>query len=1301
MPLVEYDGLGFTQYDPRPEEQAPVGSPWGAAFRLENDVAAMVDLTSRPVFQPTEGFDLGKELKARNLWEDRDHYLGARSNEELDYRSRRLAQERQDRDTLERSGWAGVGAAMVAGVLSPVSLIPLTAGGRGLRAFSEGLALGTAAGGLQELPLQLSQEERTGGETAFAIGASAVLGGIFGGAAGMMRKTEVDKVIAEYERGIDRVTVNGPIPSSVGAAGAVPAEAGRLARKGPISGMAIDQLAKVSPPARVLNSTSPEARWMMSQLSDSGLGLERNVEGIPTALGGTAEQRIKTWSANYWEGALKIDEAYADLQFNGAPPKVLPGLRAQIGGKMSKSEFRAEIARAMFNGDEHEIVQIRDTARFLRQKLWDPLYDEAVRVGIFNGNETALSDPTHMLRMYNTRMIEARRPEFVGKLADHYERKLLDEFTSARENFDESEKKFAEYLEDIRRPPEEVKATQEQLKGDLQALEEGRGLRRVQGVPLDEYEDAIRELRRQASLARKAGDNMRRKSLLEDARAMEAAGGETLAALKGQRAAIKRRLRNLTRSEASLGERHAKKLEKIEALEEANVKTLRQAIRSGQRVQRELDKWSDKRLNAELSKLRNEFERVAAQYDKVEARIAKLVDKDDPDFKILALGEDAGAKADKLTAISEMIGAAEDLDRDFIRAAINEALDESLAVLARRMSKRAFREERLMAQAAKLTPEALEAHVGAKRAKLAERVLRTEESFRARGADEVDLRKGIANFSRYAKETAEATTENILGTYLRLPAVDILQQERGSELARVLDIPTKEIWDFVEQDIEKLIRAHLRTMAPDIEIMDKLRVRGADSFDWRNMVRPIVEERNRIIDDINAEEISDAAKEKKILKVTDKYAGHMRDIEATISRLRHTWGIPQEPNGIATRAGRLMMNLNVLRLMGTVSISSIPDVARPVMKYGLLRTFRDGFVPLITNFQAMKLSAREVKLAGAALDPVLHTRAAALFDVLDDLGRTSKFERGVEYLSHRQGVVALFDYWTSAMKQFTGVVANAELLDSVRLVVEGGSKREVKRATEYLARNGIDGNMAADIWRETTQAGGGNRVNGVWWPNTEAWKDPATVRAYRAALVREVDNAIITPGVERPLWTNSTMLGRIISQFQSFAFSSTTKTLAAGLQEDTAKVLVGMNISLAFGALSYYLWALSVGGDALKQANKFDPAKYADEAITRSGLLGIGDIGQRILERIPATAPYATFSGQRTTRRGGDELLGALGGPSLDLLDNVSNVLMGADEPTQATANSARRLLPWQNVFYIRQGYDQVIDAFELPESRK
>jgi hypothetical protein len=63
--------------------------------------------------------------------------------------------------------------------------------------------------------------------------------------------------------------------------------------------------------------------------------------------------------------------------------------------------------------------------------------------------------------------------------------------------------------------------------------------------------------------------------------------------------------------------------------------------------------------------------------------------------------------------------------------------------------------------------------------------------------------------------------------------------------------------------------------------------------------------------------------------------------------------------------------------------------------------------------------------------------------------------------------------------------------------------------------------------------------------------------------------------------------------------------------------------------------------------------------------------------------------------------MGAIGGPSFDLIENAGAVLMGMDDPTAGTARSVRRLLPMQNIFYLRQLYDQIIDAADLPESRR
>jgi hypothetical protein len=350
--------------------------------------------------------------------------------------------------------------------------------------------------------------------------------------------------------------------------------------------------------------------------------------------------------------------------------------------------------------------------------------------------------------------------------------------------------------------------------------------------------------------------------------------------------------------------------------------------------------------------------------------------------------------------------------------------------------------------------------------------------------------------------------------------------------------------------------------------------------------------------------------------------------------------------------------------MGSVTISSIPDLARPVQKFGLQRAFRDGYLPFIQGLQEIKAVNREIRLAGGALDVEMHGRAQQIFDILDETKFGTRVERGLEHVTNRIGTIALFDHWTATMKRISGAVINAKLLDSVDLVMNGkGTARELSEATEFLAARGIDGEFAERIWKQVIDGVGGNRVNGVWLPNTEVWDDLDAVRVYRQGLVGEINNTIITPGVERPMFNDSTMTGRMLSQFRSFAFSSTTKTMMAGLQQADAAFVTGTMVSLALGSLSYWLWAWTVGGRALEEMQNAGLDKWADEAIQRSGSLGFLDIGQRILERVPATQELVSFSGGRATRRAGGDLTEALLGPTFDLVQRVNGVLMGLDDP--------------------------------------
>src|SRR3546814_21067739 len=81
---------------------------------------------------------------------------------------------------------------------------------------------------------------------------------------------------------------------------------------------------------------------------------------------------------------------------------------------------------------------------------------------------------------------------------------------------------------------------------------------------------------------------------------------------------------------------------------------------------------------------------------------------------------------------------------------------------------------------------------------------------------------------------------------------------------------------------------------------------------------------------------------------------------------------------------------------------------------------------------------------------------------------------------------------------------------------------------------------------------------------------------FRAAVARETDKIVVTPGVgDRPLVVssllNSPELAQLVFQFRGFAFAAAQRVAIAGLQQRDAAVLNGFLLSVALGALGYFI----------------------------------------------------------------------------------------------------------------------------------
>lgn len=657
-------------------------------------------------------------------------------------------------------------------------------------------------------------------------------------------------------------------------------------------------------------------------------------------------------------------------------------------------------------------------------------------------------------------------------------------------------------------------------------------------------------------------------------------------------------------------------------------------------------------------------------------------------------------RADKLTDLSEKIADAEDLGRDTLRDMINDMLQASLERVNKINNRRAVRTAKLRDQAAKLSPEMVQERVAGIRTKMDDAKVKLEERAKAMGADSVDVSQGSVDFKRYAREAAFKTKDKFLATNIRLPVVDMMQSERGAELPRLLGfIPTDEMKPWLNQNYSEVLRHHVRTMAPDIEIARKFgSVNNEEGF------LKLTEELNAKLESVSkavdkkGEPRSAEWKRKESEKVQADYKLYAANLEMQIRRLRNQQGLPKNPDGIGTRMAKTVMDLNVLRFMGQVVVSSLADPARIVARNGFTRTFKHAVVPLVTNLKGLGMIKHEAQIAGTAVDVALHSHTMALTDLVDDIQRGTKFERATHAMSRKMGVVAGFSYYTDGMKTLAASVSNARILAGIGELV---TKEKVSPKTiSYLTQNGVTGQLAERIWKQV-QANGGAKVNGVWLPNTEDWTDDVATSAFRAAVTREVDNTIITPGLEKPGWTDASTTGRMLSQFKSFGFASTSKTLIAGLQQRDMAFANGVLSALALGALSYYTYAVVRGGDTYEKMMNAELDEWADQAFDRSGLSGVFGMGRDILSRIPATAPYVSFSGGRTTRRGGDNLVEALAGPSFDFMKTSADVVTALHDPIKSTGHDLRTLLPLQNTLFISRIFDAIEEAVNLKENRK
>lgn len=512
-----------------------------------------------------------------------------------------------------------------------------------------------------------------------------------------------------------------------------------------------------------------------------------------------------------------------------------------------------------------------------------------------------------------------------------------------------------------------------------------------------------------------------------------------------------------------------------------------------------------------------------------------------------------------------------------------------------------------------------------------------------------------------------------LGTAYKPVAV-----KRGPLKELTLTIPTKDIEDFLIMDADRVARVYHRVMSADVELTRRF---------GRADMEPAFE---KIRDDYSLlrRDVEDEAELTKLHKNMER---DIRDLSAVRDMIRGTYAMPDNPNGLFYRVARTTKTLNFLRLLGGMTISAIPDTMRPMFVHGPMRFMRDGLLPLMSNWQGVKLAAHEARIAGAALEMALDSRAYKMADVADEfgMGRTG-FERGMDYASSKFGLLSLMSPWNDALKKFSGMISQTRTLEVSTAWATGG--KVAKKDIERLANLGIDRNMAGRI-ADQFQKFGEDQAGGLKWANTAEWADTEAAEFYRAALGKETDKIIVTPSPgERPIWMSS-QVGQIVSQFQSFTLSSMQRVLMAGLQQRDASALAGFIGMASMGAFTYYLKTMLAYGSEGHSKLSDDPMQWVMEGIDRSGAMGYAFTFDRALDVATRgnISLRSTLGGEELSRWRQREGVNGMLGPTLGTLQDMYSVIGGvaSGEPTEADIGAARRLVPGQNLFYWRWLFDE------------
>ena len=495
---------------------------------------------------------------------------------------------------------------------------------------------------------------------------------------------------------------------------------------------------------------------------------------------------------------------------------------------------------------------------------------------------------------------------------------------------------------------------------------------------------------------------------------------------------------------------------------------------------------------------------------------------------------------------------------------------------------------------------------------------------------------------------------------------------------------------FIVSDIFSLMKTYYRQVTPDI--LFTLKYGDPNGLGYK-----YIDEANsmtfpglmQVANEYNLKAVRAKNKEAKA-KIIKERNQVLEDLEAGVELVRGTYGLPADPHAWTSRAMRTMKHYNALTML-TGFFAATADVARIAMTSGIQRGFKTQFEmwsDMLSSKKTgiFKAGKKEAQSFAEAVDMVTGQRAMLFSDIGDMFGMTSKIEGMMGKTANFNFMyVNLMSRWTEFMKGAASVTIGSRILEDS---VKWGKGTLADKNKTKLAASGIDEAMAKKIASEFDKHGTKLKYN--FMANTAEWTDDAAKQSFGAALNKDINITIVTPGKgDTPLFMNYELASTIV-QFKKFAMAATQRMLLRGMQEKDMDFLFGSLLLMGTGMLVDAVYTeLRFGKDYSKKS-------FTDKllsAFDRSGLGGIYVDVNRSIEALtdnrigirPLLGEGKPYGSSMKSKVG-------LIGPSASQIYNVFDIMydVGGNKYNHYTARNVRRLIPFQNVWYLDWLFDDI-----------